>query len=205
MDERREPRRRQGAGGRRERHEPRQRHEQRGPGDEDLTTAGVPVDVDAVGGSGGRPPHRRVGLIVAVAVGGALGTLARAGVEAALPAPGGLPLGTLAVNLVGSAALGALLEVLALRGPDVGVRRVVRLGAGTGVLGGFTTYSSFAVEVARTPADPVLIAYAVGSIVLGPVLAVLGIVAVRAAAGRRADGTSTRLPADPDGLEEGAS
>lgn len=81
--------------------------------------------------------------------GGALGALSRWALGAAIPAPGGWPLPTLLINLAGALALGALLESLARRGPDLGARRLVRLTAGTGFLGAFTTYSTLAVEGAR--------------------------------------------------------
>ena len=38
-------------------------------------------------------------------------------------------------------------DVLTHRGPDHGARRAVRLFAGTGFLGGYTTYSAFALDV----------------------------------------------------------
>ena len=92
------------------------------------------------------PVHLRPAFIGLVALGGALGTLARFGVERLLGTSEGLPVGTLTVNLVGAFVLGALIEGLALRGSDAGRRRAARLLAGTGVLGGFTTYSALAVE-----------------------------------------------------------
>ncbi|GGL04484.1 FluC/FEX family fluoride channel [Planomonospora parontospora] len=80
----------------------------------------------------------------AVACGGALGALARHGLGAALPtAPGGFPWTTLAVNVLGCLLIGALVVMLValephpLAGPFLS----------TGVLGGFTTFSSFAVDV----------------------------------------------------------
>lgn len=101
-----------------------------------------------------------------MAAGGAVGTLLRALAEAALPAAGGLPVGTFAVNLLGAFLLGALVEGLARRGPDAGVRRLLRLGIGTGVLGGFTTYSTLAVETATLP--PLLgVGYLAATVVLG--------------------------------------
>jgi fluoride exporter len=104
----------------------------------------------------------------AVAAGGAAGCLARYGVLTAVP----LPLaGTLLVNLTGALALGLLLESLARRGD----RPLLRLAAGTGFLGAFTTYSTFAVEVdllLRDGAAATAFGYAAASLV-GGVLAVL--------------------------------
>lgn len=53
---------------------------------------------------------------------------------------------TLLINLSGALALGALLEGLARRGPDVGRRRALRLALGTGFLGAYTTYSTLALD-----------------------------------------------------------
>jgi fluoride exporter len=106
------------------------------------------------------------------AVGGALGALARAGVAAVLPRdPGGWPWATLAVNLLGCLLIGALLAVLAARRPDGGPIQVL---LGAGVLGGFTTWSAFALEVTDLVAAGRLLAAAgyVAVSVLGGVLAV---------------------------------
>jgi CrcB protein len=109
-----------------------------------------------------------------VAAGGAVGTLLRALAEETLPARGGFPVATLGVNLIGAFLLGALLETLARRGPDTGRRRMLRLGLGTGVLGGFTTYSTLAVEAATLP--PALgAAYLAGTAVLGAAASIAGI------------------------------
>ena len=76
--------------------------------------------------------------VLLVAAGGAAGALARAGVGVLLPhEPGSWGWGTLLVNAVGAALL---LALLARRPGDR-----VRLALGTGVLGGFTTFSGFAV------------------------------------------------------------
>lgn len=131
-------------------------------------------------GPGGRVLLARAGL---VAVGGAVGTTARAALENAAPAaPGAWPWTTFVINLVGSIALGALLETLVRSGPDEGWRRRVRLGCGTGVLGGFTTYSTFVLEVQRLLAGGDVrtgVSYALVSLVLGIGGAVLGIAAAR--------------------------
>ncbi len=84
-----------------------------------------------------------------VALGGALGTIAREGVAAA-GAGGWQEFTVPVINVVGSFALGLLLGLLARfrDGPRI---QAVRLFAGTGLLGGFTTYSAFALQALTTP------------------------------------------------------
>jgi fluoride exporter len=104
-----------------------------------------------------------------VAVGGAVGTLARVGFDLAVPAtPDGWPLATLAVNVSGALLLGMV--VARVRDP-----RMAAL-LGTGVLGGWTTFSTFAVELdALLRAAPLMaVAYAVTSVVAGVAAARLG-------------------------------
>ena len=80
-----------------------------------------------------------------VALGGALGSVARYGFARLWPAvPGGFPVPTLTVNLIGSFAIGLLYIWIAARG-GLGADQA-RLFWMTGVLGGFTTYSAFALE-----------------------------------------------------------
>lgn len=129
------------------------------------------------------PVHLHWRSVLLVFVGGALGTAVRYLLSAAVPTVGGVPFITLVVNVTGAFVLGWLLEALALRGPDAGRRRDVRLFAGTGILGGYTTYSSFAVDtdglfVAHNPAAGV--GYAVATIVIGALASVAGIAAAAA-------------------------
>ena len=130
-----------------------------------------------------RPAHLDVTLLALVWAGGALGTLIRYVVEAAIPpAAGGFPSATFLINITGSFALGFLLEFLARRGPDSGRRRRIRLTLGTGVLGGYTTYSTFAVEVTQlTQGASHLVGpvYALASVVLGPLAAAAGFLVAR--------------------------
>lgn len=122
-------------------------------------------------------------LALLVGAGGCLGTLLRALLEGAFGAGHGrLPWATLTINLVGSVVLGLLLEGLARTGNDEGLRKGIRLGVGTGVIGGFTTYSSFAVEADRLigGGSPVMgLAYAVVSVAAGVLCAAAGIVVAR--------------------------
>jgi CrcB protein len=86
--------------------------------------------------------------LLLVAAGGALGAVARhlVGTQALRLLGGGWPYGTLAVNLLGGLAMGMLVTMLALRGG--GDQERWRLLLGVGVLGGFTTFSAFSLEVA---------------------------------------------------------
>lgn len=152
-------------------------------------TAGEPDRVSTPAPVAHRPAHRLPGLLALIFVGGALGTGIRASLEDAAPAdPSGVPWATLTINVIGSLLLGLLLETLARTGADAGRRRAARLTLGTGVLGGFTTYSTFAVETVQRlghGAAVVGVAYAVGSIVLGAAAAAAGIAGGRRI-GRRA-------------------
>jgi CrcB protein len=124
--------------------------------------------------------RHRAGTLALILVGGTVGTLARAVLEDAAPAaPHGVPWMTVEINVTGSFLLGLLLEVLTRTGLDTGWRRAARLTLGTGVLGGFTTYSTFAVEVSQRlgPAPLTGAAYAVASVVFGVVAAALGYLA----------------------------
>lgn len=127
----------------------------------------------------GRPHHTDPRLVGVVAAGGVVGTLARYGLNQVLPHPsGGLPVATLTENLLGAFLLGVLLEALVRAGAEDRRRRVVRLGVGTGVLGGFTTWSSLAFEVQQLGAGgdlPLAAAYGVGSVVAGFVTCTLGV------------------------------
>lgn len=94
-------------------------------------------------GPGPRPTGWRVLLVVAL--GGALGALARHASELALPTPtGAFPLGILLVNVVGCFLIGALAATVhhpqahPLLPPFVSI----------GLLGGFTTFSTYTVQVA---------------------------------------------------------
>jgi fluoride exporter len=102
--------------------------------------------------------------LLLVALGGAVGSAARYGVGIAAARWFGLafPWGTLAVNVVGGLAMGFL---AARVGPD---NENARLLIGTGLIGGFTTFSAFSLETVRLmEQQPGLAAlYALASLVL---------------------------------------
>jgi CrcB protein len=100
-------------------------------------------NIDLVGATRARPLHLRASSIALVFVGGTLGVAAREGLSLAFPTTG-MPWTIFAINVAGALVLGVLLEALARSGPDEG--RGLRLLAGTGFLGGFTTYSALAVD-----------------------------------------------------------
>ena len=160
-----------------------------------------------------RPARRRDRhgrALLAVGLGGAAGTLARAGLEAAWPHDAAhLPAATLTVNLLGALLLGALTGLLSAVGPDEGGRRLVRLAAGTGLMGGLTTHSTYILEVAgllphgRTA---LAAAYLLGSLALGIAAAAVGLLlggrlARVGRAGRRPGRRSNQCP----GRREAAS
>lgn len=106
-----------------------------------------------------------------MAVGGALGALARHGLAVALPAaPGTLPVATLLTNVTGCLALGLLVGAR----PDA---PWLRPFLATGVLGGFTTFSAFALETDRllVTAPATALAYVALSTAGGLALAAAGL------------------------------
>jgi len=145
------------------------------PGQPTTVEARQPTTVEAVRE---RPLHLRPLFILYVFCGGALGTFARYAVALALPTWWALPWPTFAVNIVGAFLLGALLDGLARRGRDHGLRRALRLLIGTGFMGGFTTYSSLAVDGAQLfQADRAwaAIGYLLVTLVVGAAATALGI------------------------------
>ncbi|MET8945251.1 fluoride efflux transporter CrcB [Streptomyces sp. NPDC004542] len=86
-------------------------------------------------------------VVAAVSLGGAVGASARYGASLLWPtAPGAFPLTTLVVNVIGCGVIGVFMVVIT----DVwAAHRLVRPFFGTGVLGGFTTFSTYAVDIQR--------------------------------------------------------
>ncbi|MCH8612955.1 fluoride efflux transporter FluC [Arsenicicoccus dermatophilus] len=120
------------------------------------------------------PPPRH---LLTVALGGAVGAGLRQALVLAWP-PHGWDAVVLTINVVGAFALAVLLTWLAGTGPDEGRRRDARLLLGTGVLGGFTTYSTLAVDTAmllRSGDAGMAAGYALLTVGLGAAASLLGI------------------------------
>lgn len=86
-------------------------------------------------------------MLLAVGVGGGLGAMARYLVGSFLGRllGSGFPYATLFVNVSGSLVMGLLVEILALK---FSISPVWRAFLAVGVLGGYTTFSSYSLEVA---------------------------------------------------------
>ncbi len=148
-----------------------------------------PVDPDIdlhIAQQRGELPRAPWVLLGAIAVGGALGALARYGLSVALPhARSGFPWSTFLTNVSGCLLLGALM---------VFVTELPRLPAltrpflGVGVLGGYTTFSTAVVDtrtLAAAGATRTALLYLLGTLVTALAASLLGTLAARAALGRR--------------------
>lgn len=125
------------------------------------------------------PAHRRElvrhhgPVLAAVALGGGLGALARYVLTLLLPTrPGEFPWGTFVINTLGCVLIGVLMVLIT----EVRTaHRLVRPFLGVGVLGGFTTFSTYALEIRdllHPGAVAMAFAYLAGTF-LAAVLAVL--------------------------------
>jgi CrcB protein len=122
--------------------------------------------------------------VVAVALGGVVGALARYAISVAVPHSDRAvwPWATFVTNLLGCLLLGIVLDWVDNRHEDwkrIHPRRarLARPLLASGVLGGFTTFSTFSVEtygLLDTGHAGAAIGYAVGSVLLGVAMVVLG-------------------------------
>ncbi len=122
-----------------------------------------------------------------VAAGGAIGSMARygLGVAAGRWAPNaGWPVGTFACNVIGGLLMGLLAGWLSFRG---GAQQdSVRLFAAVGVVGGFTTFSSYSLEAAQMIERRQIglaAAYVIGSVILAIGALFVGLMIARRAFG----------------------
>jgi CrcB protein len=130
-------------------------------------------------------PRTHGAVLVAISIGGAIGALARYGLGVALP-PGrtGFPWPTFGINVVGSLLIGILM-VLVVEVWDA--HPLVRPFLGVGILGGFTTFSTYAVDVQRlvdAGAAGTALAYLAATLVAAVVAAYVGLTITRTAVGR---------------------
>jgi CrcB protein len=115
--------------------------------------------------------------VLGVAIAGALGAPTRYLVELAISARTGrrFPWGTWVVNVSGSFALGFMTGLALYHGLAAAPKAVI----GTGFVGAYTTYSTYAyetVDVASRTSSRRASAYAIGSVVAGVAAATLGLV-----------------------------
>ena len=110
--------------------------------------------------------------LLAVAIGGVLGTGARWGLDTLLPSatPGTLGVSTVLVNVVGSFVLGLLVSAM---WPRPRVPLWLKAGVGTGVLGSFTTFSAVTVNVVAGAVEANLLTV-LGAVLLSTVFGLLG-------------------------------
>jgi CrcB protein len=107
-------------------------------------------------------------LVIAVALGGAVGSVARylVGIGSGKMFGLGFPWGTLIINIAGSFLIGAFAEAFALRW---NLPQAARVFLSVGFCGGFTTFSTFSLEsflmMERGEFGPAA-AYMAGSVVL---------------------------------------
>lgn len=126
-----------------------------------------------------RPSHLRWRSIGWVALGGAVGAAAREGAALLIPNLGAFPLAIPLVNVVGAFLLGYLYEAVTRLGPSASTGKNLKLLLGTGFCGGFTTYSTLAIDTSVLNSQGYLglaLAYAVGTVILGAFATWAGIV-----------------------------
>lgn len=128
--------------------------------------------------------HWRLGPppVILVGVGGAIGTGIRALIIEIFPSTQGFSLSLLLINNGGAFLLGALVASLARAETKSPRTNTTRLFCGTGILGGFTSYSALATTTGTLIADGAIasgIAYGLGTVSLGILCAGLGLLAGR--------------------------
>jgi CrcB protein len=120
-------------------------------------------------------------VLPAVAAGGALGSLARYGLSVAIPhARGEFAVATLLTNVLGCLLIGVLMAVLTTTARP---HRLLRPFLGVGILGGFTTFSTFVtdtLDAATTGRILASLAYALTSVVFCLAAVTAGLTATRA-------------------------
>ncbi len=114
--------------------------------------------------------------------GGALGTLLRYLIDIAPTRLAGFALDIFIINVVGAFLLAFLVGWITGAGEPTPKQLRLRLLLGTGMMGGFTTYSTLAVEVAHSLSDGRwlgALAYSLGTVLAGAMVSVAGLLAGR--------------------------
>ena len=146
-----------------------------------------PVDPDVTLEADVPPPRIHTAVVAAVAVGGALGAIARWAIAELMPHDrGAFPWDTLLTNVSGCFLIGVLMVLVIERWQK---RPLVRPFFGTGILGGFTTFSTYVVDIQRlvqTGAIGTALAYLAATLVLALAATWLGLTTTRRLLQRRA-------------------
>jgi CrcB protein len=133
-------------------------------------------------------------VVGVVAVGGALGALGRYALSVALPLQAGtFPVATFATNVTGCLLVGVLMVLLTETSGRP--HRLLRPFLGVGVLGGFTTFSSYVMETQQLVTEGaarLAMLYLFGTLAAALTAVQLGIVATRLAVGVRERQGDTR-------------
>jgi fluoride exporter len=141
-----------------------------------------PIDADADPRDPGRPRERRghPWVLPVISLGGMLGASARYALELGWPrAPGGVPWATLGINVSGCLLIGVLMVYVVEVG---GAHSLLRPFLGVGVLGGFTTFSTYTVETHTLLTEgraTLALGYLVGTLVAAMATVTVGVVAAR--------------------------
>lgn len=138
-----------------------------------------------------RPGRVRPADVMLVMLGGAVGVAVRYVLTRIAASSLSGPVIMMMINIAGCLLLGVLLEFLALRGTDRGHRRTLRLLVGTGMLGGFTSYSTFTVGIGELLRSGHLaggVGYGLGSVLAGVLAAALGVWMASRLSGTRREG-----------------
>ncbi|MGL4306888.1 MAG: fluoride efflux transporter CrcB [Mycobacteriaceae bacterium] len=136
-------------------------------------SASIDPDIDITNNSSHQElPDLSAAVLLAIAAGGAIGALSRYGIAQLIPSDSGLfPWATFITNILGCLAIGILMVALAHTSPPP---TLLRPFMGVGVLGGFTTFSTYTVDVHQLLINHhtfLALSYAAGTII-GALLAV---------------------------------
>lgn len=119
-------------------------------------------------------------VLAVIALGGGLGSLARYGMAQLLPTrPGQFPWGTFVTNVLGCFLIGVLMVLITEVRP---AHRLVRPFLGVGVLGGFTTFSTYTNEIRallRPGSVGVAMAYLAGTLLCALLAVILAMWSTR--------------------------